>query len=301
MLMTTFHLGNAPCSWGTIENTGRGVPFERMLTELADTGYQGTELGDWGYMPTDPARLRDELSQRGLTLIGSWVTVRLSDAAYHREGLENALRVARLLREVGGERAVVNLGDDHGGARHRFERAGRIRPEDGLDEDGWRVFTQGAQAIAKAVRDETGLRTTLHPHGATWVETPREVREFLDRTDPTLIGICFDTGHYALGGGDPVRGVRDCAERIWLMHFKDFDSSVLERAEAEGWDYRQMIGAGVFSELGRGSVDFPAVLSALRDVGYEGWIVVEQDVLPGLGDPRASAARNREYLRGVGL
>lgn len=301
MTTSPFRLGNAPCSWGTIENTGRGVPYAQMLTELAETGYTGTELGDWGYMPTDPARLQDELSERGLQLIGSWVTVRLSDAGRHREGLGNALRVARLLREVGGERAIVNLGDDHGGARHRFEKAGRIRPEDGLDDAGWRTFTTGAMEIAGAVREETGLRTTLHPHGATWVETPAEVKTFLARTDPEVIGLCFDTGHCALGGGDPAAGVRDYHDRIWLMHFKDFYPGVLERAEAEGWDYRQMIGAGVFSELGRGSVDFPGVLAALEDIGYEGWLVVEQDVLPGMGDPRASAARNREYLRGVGL
>lgn len=297
----TFLLGNAPCSWGTIENTGAGVPYPRMLDELAEAGFVGTELGDWGYMPTDPEALKEELARRGLGLIGSWVTVRLADAAFHRAGLERALSVARLLREVGGERAIVNLGDDHGSARHRALRAGRIRPEDGLDEAGWRTFAEGAMMIANAVREETGLRTTLHPHGATWVETPQEIETFLARTDPEVIGICFDTGHYALGGGDPVRGVRECGERIWLVHFKDFAPEVLERAKAEAWDYREMVGAGVFCELGRGSVDFPGVLEALGETGYQGWIVVEQDVLPGLGTPKASAERNRAYLASIGL
>ncbi len=298
-----FQLGNAPCSWGTIENTGgeRAVPYDRMLDELAWAGFVGTELGDWGFMPTDPATLTEELERRELRLIGSWVTVRLSDKAYHQQGLEQALKVAKLLREVGGPNAVINLGDDHGSAHHRFEKAGRIARADGLDEAGWKTFTEGAQRIARAVRDETGLRTTLHPHGATWVETPGEVETFLERTDPTLIGICFDTGHYALGGGDPVAGVRKHADRIWLMHFKDFQPEVLVEARAKGWTYRDMIGAGVFSELGRGSVDFPEVSRALGDVGYEGWIVVEQDVLPGMGEPKESARRNRDYLRGIGL
>lgn len=296
-----FKLGNAPCSWGTIENTGAGVPYHQMLDELAGAGFVGTELGDWGFMPTDPAKLKDELERRQLELIASWVTVRLSDAAYHRQGLERALKVARLLRDVAGPQAVINLGDDHGSARHRFEKAGRIRPEDGLDAAQWQVFAAGAEAIARAVRDETGLRTTLHPHGATWVETPQEVEMFLERTDPEVLGLCFDTGHYALGGGDPVQGVRDYAERIWLMHFKDFRPEVLEQARAQNWTYRDMIGAGVFSELGQGSVDFPGVLAALKEIAYRGWIVVEQDVLPGMGEPKASAGRNREYLRGIGL
>lgn len=296
-----FRLGNAPCSWGTIENTGAGVPYPQMLDELAEAGFTGTELGDWGYMPTDPEKLKEELTRRQLGLIGSWVTVRLADASFHRQGRERALKVARLLREVGGERAVINLGDDHGSARHRSLRAGRITVADGLDEAGWRTFTAGAEKIARAVRDETGLRTTLHPHGATWVETPQEIETFLARTDPEVIGVCFDTGHYALGGGDPVRGVLEYGERIWLVHFKDFRPSVLAEAKAENWSYRDMVGAGVFSELGRGSVDFPAVLAALREIGYQGWIVVEQDVLPGLGTPQASAERNRAYLEGIGL
>ncbi|UCC72277.1 MAG: TIM barrel protein [Gemmatimonadota bacterium] len=295
------NIGNAPCSWGTIEGvSGQRVGYQQMLDELAATGYQGTELGDWGFMPTDPDELRAELAARKVQLTGSWVTVRLYDEASHDQGIENAVRTARLLAEVGGTEAIINIGDDHGSVPIRHQNAGRIGPEHGLSDEGWQVYVHGAMRVAEAVKRETGLRSTLHPHGSTFVETPAEIERFLRLTDPELLGICFDTGHYALGGGDPVAGIRAYRERIWLVHFKDFDPRVVERAEVEGWNYQEMVGAGVFSELGRGVVDFPAVLEALHEIGYRGWGVVEQDVLPGMGSPKESAQRNRSYLQGIG-
>jgi inosose dehydratase len=295
-------VGNAPCSWGTIENTeGVRIGYRRMLDELAETGYAGSELGDWGFMPSDPAALRDELTSRGIEMIGSWVTVRLYDEAFHQAGVERALKVAHLLAAVGGPEMIVNIGDDHSTVESRFTLTGRIGPEHALDEDGWRVYVAGAERVAAAVLEETGLRSTLHPHGSTYVETPDETERFLALSDPELIGICFDTGHYALGGGDPATGIRRYGERIRLVHFKDFDPEVLARGAVEGWHYHQLVGAGMFSELGSGTVDFPEVLSALREIGYDGWIVVEQDVLPGMGDPKESARRNRTFLEGLGL
>ncbi len=300
--MTNYKLANAPCSWGTIENTAGGrVPYAQMLDELAAAGFVGTELGDLGYMPSDPDKLREELHKRGLEPVGSWVTVRLYDEAYHEEGVERAVRVAKLLAEVGGSHCTVNIGDDHSTVQARFYNTGRIQVEHGLDEAGWQTYVKGIHRVANAVRAETGLRTALHPHGSTFVETPAEIDEFLRRTDPEKVGIVFDTGHYMLGGGDPVEGVKKYGERIQLMHFKDFNPAVVEQAKENGWNYKEMIGAGVFCELGTGAVDFPKVLETLHEVGYDGWIVVEQDVLPGMGSPAENAERNRAYLGRIGL
>ncbi len=297
-----FQVANAPCSWGVIENTaGERSGYVRVIDEMQATGYAGTELGDWGFMPTDPNRLRAELAGRELALLASWVSVRLYDADYHAAGVEAAVRTARLLAEVGGPETLIVIGDDHSTVARRHDRAGRIRPEDGLDEAGWRVYAAGAMRVAEAVRKETGLRSVIHHHGATYVETPAEIDRFLSLTDPAVLGLCFDTGHYMLGGGDPVDGVRRFADRIWHVHFKDFNPAVVAQADAHGWGYQQLIGQGVFSELGQGAVNFPAVLEALRAMDYTGWIVVEQDVLPGMGSPRESAARNRAYLRSIGL
>ncbi len=297
-------VGNAPCSWGTIENTGTEadrIDADRFLDEVAEAGYAGTELGDEGFLPSDPDGLRVALDARGLKLIGGWVTVRLNESDHHDASAERAVRTARLLRAVGGEGATVNLGPDHSRIPHRTARAGRIRPEDGLSEAGWRAFADGAERVARAVRDATGLRSAFHPHGASWVETPDEIAALLDRTDPDLVGLCYDSGHVALGGGDPVAVLRRFADRVTLVHLKDFDGTVLGRADDEGWGYPELVRAGVFPELGRGDVDFPTVLRTLHDVGYRGWTVVEQDVLPGQGDPLAANARNRAFLKGLGL
>lgn len=295
-------VANAPCSWGVIENIGgERSGYARVLDEMVETGYAGTELGDWGFMPTDPARLAAELERRQLQLLASWVSCRLYDAAYHEAGVETAVRTARLLVEVGGPDCFIVLGDDHSTHPVRHARAGRIRPEDGLTDEQWDIYTAGANRIARAARRETGLRTVFHHHAATFVETPAEVERFLQLTDASVLGLCFDTGHYTFGGGDAVEGLRRYADRIWHVHFKDCDTTIIDRADAEGWTYTDMVGQGVFCELGRGVVDFTAVLDTLRQMNYDGWIVVEQDVLPGMGSPKESAARNRAFLAGIGL
>jgi inosose dehydratase len=120
-------------------------------------------------------------------------------------------------------------------------------------------------------------------------------------TDPEVLGLCFDTGHYSFGGGNAVEGVRRHADRIWHVHFKDHDPKVAAKSRREGWNAVKTIEQGVFCELGNGDVDFKAILGELGRRGYSGWIVVEQDVIPGMGNPKESAKRNREYLKRIGL
>ena len=145
------------------------------------------------------------------------------------------------------------------------------------------------------------LRTVFHHHCAGYVEHPTEIDTLMRLTDPDLLGLCFDTGHFRFGGGDPVQGLHTYKDRIWHVHFKDCDPQVAERSRAEQWDYFHSIRNGIFCELGRGDVDFARIQSELKENGYDGWIVVEQDVLPGLGEPKESAQRNRDYLSSIGL
>ncbi len=155
--------------------------------------------------------------------------------------------------------------------------------------------------VAEQVRTQAGLRTVFHHHCAGFVETPEEVDQIMSRTDPELLGLCFDTGHYRFGGGDPLAALDRYASRIWHVHFKDCHPDVAAKSRDEGWDYDTSIGKGVFCELGDGDVDFPAILSRLTGIGYDGWIVVEQDVLPGMGSPKESAQRSRDYLGDLGV
>ena len=121
-------------------------------------------------------------------------------------------------------------------------------------------------------------------------------------TDPDLLGICLDTGHWTFGTGEnPVDAVREFGDRIWHVHFKDATRRSWPSPAARNGTASTSTGHGVFCELGKGCVDFPGVLAALGDIGYDGWIVVEQDILPGMGNPKESARRNREYLRSLGV
>lgn len=300
--MHTLNVSNAPCSWGAMEFdwSAPRMSYAQMLDEMAATGYVGTELGQWGFMPTEPAALRQELARRRLALSGAFVPVELTNEADHARGSEAAVRVARLLADAGTAPYLV-LSDATAHHPARTKIAGRVQPEDGLDDRAWDTVARGADRIARDVLDRTGLRTVFHHHCATFVETPREIDELMSRTDPSLVGLCLDTGHCAFGGGNPVTTLERWRDRVWHVHLKDCEPDVKFRAERERWDYQESVRHGVFCELGRGMVDFRAVLGRLQSSGYRGWLVVEQDVLPSLGTPRASAARNREYLRSIGV
>jgi len=315
-------VANAPCSWGVLEFEAPAThaPAVQVLDEMATAGYAGTELGDWGFLPTSPAALAADVARRHLALVGAFVPVALARAEALDEGIEHAVRTARLLADAQSEQgydpfsttgptekksypfsAVIVLSDDNTSVPNRTMRAGRIREEDGLDAAAWDAFARRAEQIATAVRDAAGLRTVFHHHCGGYVETPQEIEALMSRTDAALLGLCLDTGHLMYGGGNPVDTIAKYRQRIWHVHFKDCEPTLARQARAEGWDYHTAIRRGIFCELGQGMVPFASVLDALRIEHYAGWIVVEQDVLPGLGTPAASAQRNRQYLRRLGL
>lgn len=317
--MTDIHIANAPVSWGSFEFeglAGESIAYGQMLDELRDTGYVGTELGDWGYMPAEAAVLKGELQRRHVAMVGAFVPVALKNPDAHAQGEAHALNVARLLAAVMDDEGaspspprvgtspppLIVLADDNCTDPVRTRNAGRVTPEMGLSQEEWKTFTRGAEGIARAVWRETGLRTAFHHHCAGYVETPEEIARFLGMTDPSLLGLVFDTGHYLYGTGSNesqrvVDGLSRFGDRIWHMHFKDCQPQVAEEARSSGWDYFTALRHGVFCELGRGRVPFEAVADWLRERNYQGWIVVEQDVLPGMGSPKESAQRNRDYLK----
>jgi len=304
-------VGNAPCSWGSLEFeglAGEAIGYAQMLDELVASGYTGTELGDWGFMPTNTEQLHAVLAERKLTMTGAFVPVALRDPDAHDEGLERVLTVARQLAAVASSEypPFLVLADENGSDPVRTKQAGRIGPELGLKPEEWRVFADGANRIAQAVREQTGLRTVFHHHCAGYVETPAEIDTLLSMTDPETLGLVFDTGHFLYGSGqnDPavvLEALDRHADRIWYVHFKDCHPQIAEQARREEWDYFTAVGHGVFCELGKGCVDFAAVTNWLREHNYRGFITVEQDVLPGMGAPRLSAERNRAFLRTLGL
>ena len=225
-------IANAPCSWGVLEFDlpGQALGFAQVLDEIRDTGYVGTEFGDWGFMPTEPAALRRELDARKLAMVGAFVPVAFVDRKAHAPGAEVAVRTAKLLAAVAGQAPFIVLADDNGKNPTRTKKAGRIAAGDGLTDAEWTAFAEGVEHVARAVREQAGLRSVFHHHAAGLVETPEEITRLLELTDPGLVGLCFDTGHCRFGGGDPLAALRRHRDRIWHVHFKDCSPSIHQRS-----------------------------------------------------------------------
>jgi inosose dehydratase len=296
-------IANAPCSWGALEFDleGKSLGYREVLSEMVETGYAGTELGDWGFMPTNPQQLQAVLKEKTLELLGAFVPVALSNEKAHPAGIELALKTAGLMFDAGFKNAFVVLADENGSVEERVKNAGRITPEIGLTASQWKIFAAGAEKVAKAVKEKYGMRTVFHHHCGGYVETPAELDQLMELTDPELVGLCLDTGHFAFGGGDPLGALKKYYSRAWHVHFKDFDPKVGQLAKEKKYDYFRSVEEGVFCELGKGNVDFQAVVAFLNEKKYDGWIVVEQDVLPGMGSPKKCAAWNRQFIKSLGL
>lgn len=296
-------IANAPCSWGALEFEleGKSLGYEQVLSEMVETGYAGTELGDWGFMPSVPHELNAALTDKNLQLLGAFVPVAMANKDAHEAGVQLALKTAGLMYDAGYKNAFIVLADENGSIEERTKNAGRITPEMGLNEDQWLTFAAGAEKVAQAVKDKYGMRTVFHHHCGGYVETHREVAKLMNLTNPELLGLCLDMGHFAFGGGEPVEALEKYYNRIWHVHFKDFDPKVGQDAVEKEYDYFKSVEEGAFCELGKGNVDFQSIVDILNDKGFDGWIVVEQDVLPGMGAPKKCAANNREFIKSLRL
>jgi inosose dehydratase len=232
-------IANAPCSWGALEFDleGQSKGYAEVLTEMQTSGYIGSELGDWGFMPTDPQELRRVISEKGFWIPGAFVPVALAKEETHSDGVKKALQVAKLLVEAGFENAFIVLADENGSIPDRTQNAGRIVQGMGLSHEEWIVFANGANRIAKEVKEKYGLRTVFHHHCAGYVETEEEIDTLMKMTNPNLLGLCLDMGHCMFGGGDPVRVLKNHHSRIWHVHFKDYDPKVGAKTKLEKWDY----------------------------------------------------------------
>ncbi|MBZ0301944.1 MAG: TIM barrel protein [Anaerolineae bacterium] len=294
-------IANAPVSWGIYEFEGSAQKFAytQVLDEIVESGYTGIELGPWGFLPTEPDALRVELEPRGLKLLSSFVPVKLVDRAAHEAGEKHAMQVGKLLAALGAP--FIVLADDNGSVPELVAQAGQ-RSGSKLTAEEWDVFAEGVNRIARKIHDELGLKIVFHHHCGGYVETPEESRQLLARADQDLVGLCLDTGHWHYGGGDAVECIREFGERVRYLHLKDCSATIAAQCRQQKLNYFQATAAGVFCELGDGEVDFPTVIAEMEKLGYDGWAIVEQDVLTeDLQAPKRSAQRNREYLRGLGL
>ncbi|MDP6777411.1 MAG: sugar phosphate isomerase/epimerase [Candidatus Latescibacteria bacterium] len=290
-------IGSAPDSWGVwFPSDPKQTPWDRFMDEVSEAGYEWIELGPYGYLPTDAATLRGELDKRGLKTSAAFVMTDLVDPA-NRDALEReVLNVCKLLVELdAGSMVLID-------STYTDLFTGEPIGSRQLTEDEWKQLIETAHGVGEICRDRFGLKLVFHPHAETHVEYEDQIERFLEDTDPDLVSLCFDTGHHAYRGGDPIAFMRNHHDRIPYLHLKSVDREVQSRVEAEGIPFATAVSMDMFVEPAKGAVDFEAFRDVLNEIGYEGWGIVEQDMYPAPFDkPLPIAKRTREYLREIGL
>lgn len=290
-------LGTAPDSWGVwFPDDPAQVPWSRYLDEVRDAGYRLTELGPFGYLPTDPARLRDELGRRDLTLTGGTVFVALHKGP-------DALAQAKTdcdteMATIGplGARHLVILPEGY------TDLEGKLTASPDLDDDEWRALVSGMSELGRYVMGEHGAVLTFHTHADSHVGTQGEIERFLDHTDPDTVQLCLDTGHVTYCGADNLKLIRDYPERIAYVHLKQVDVAIRERVRKESLGFAPAVRLGVMVEPPLGEPDMPELLAALGALDRELYCIVEQDLYPCEPDvPYPIALRTQEYFKTSGL
>lgn len=290
-------IATAPVSWGVLmKDTPNVPPYAVVLDQIKEAGYTGTELGPYGYLPFDIPKLSDELDSRGLTLISAFTIFNFVEGQNDEVVYREAFETMQVLSALGCEHIVLSdtlFVDDN-----RTRRAGRIRQEDSLSGKQWDQAAKNVNDFAHIVHEEYGMKSAAHPHVGGYLETDFEIDALLERTDPALVGLCFDMAHIAYGGGDPVAVLDKWRDRTFYLHIKECDNRVRQQVIERKGDYFDGVESGVFPALGQGTIDWQAINKILHEMDYNGWGTVEQDILPSQGiDALESAKANRSFLR----
>jgi inosose dehydratase len=296
----SLNLGTCPDSWGVwFADDPLQTPWYRFLDEVAEVGYRWLELGPYGYLPTDPVRLADELARRGLQVAGGTMH---GHSGLHVPGdwpdiLAATRRVAGLTAAVGAKHLVFVPVPGY-----RDDKTGDYLEPAELGADEWQTMTRAADELGKVISQEYGVALQFHPHADSHVETQQQTERFLDDTDPRYVNLCLDTGHLAYRHANNVALIRHYPERIGYIHIKQMDPAIVDKADREGLAFGQAVAMGASCEPPGGEPDLPEVTKALRELDRDLFVVVEQDMYPCDFDrPKPIAQRTHDYLRGLGI
>ncbi|WP_087065702.1 sugar phosphate isomerase/epimerase family protein [Intestinibacillus massiliensis] len=293
--MENIKVGIAPDSWGVwFPEHEKQTPWYRCMDEMKVSGYDGVELGPWGYFPNTNPMLKNALEARGLSLVAGTVGGDFLDDASIDAMCATIDDIAALLKDFPEAKYIVLLP-----AMYTDLETGVQVCDPNLTGAQWAIYCKNVQRAADRVASH-GLVGAFHPHVDCHVQTETQIERLMDDTDVML---CFDTGHHVYGGGEPVSFYQKHADRIPYIHIKDCDLAVKAKMDAEHWSFAKAVTEGIMVEPGKGSIDFAAFRKALDEKGYDGWVVVEQDLFPvkSFDLPLPIAQRGRENLRKAGF
>lgn len=286
-------LAGAPISWGVCEVPGWGIELapRRVLSEMREVGLTATELGSDGYLPTDPAELKDLCAEYDLTMIGGFVPVVIHEPSQLDATIEATHRAAKLMSAAGGTMFVSSPVTDWDWGPRRE-----------LDADDW---AHGAKVLSVIddIVGEYGMTQAMHPHLRTIVETREDILNVLEHSE---VGWTFDMGHMQIGGMDPMEFLDSAFDRIQHVHLKDVVMDLAMPVFEHEQTIMEGVQAGMFCNLGSGDVPIGEIVSTLEARGYDQWYVIEQDAAitsgqPAEGDgPILDVLASIGFLRGIG-
>lgn len=300
----------APCCWGVDDIRNPHLPsWQKVLDEAAAAGFGGLELGPYGYMPLDVERVGAALLERGLSIVAGTIFDDLVSPGNRDNLLRQTDEICAFITALpqpaahAGQRqpapyfTVMDWGhEERDYAAGHSDRAPRLGDAD------WTDMMDNIRAIADLARERYGVRATVHPHAGGYIEFEDELDRLAVDIGPETAGLCLDTGHLAYAGMDPVAILRRYADRLDYIHFKDIDPQVFARVMAKRIRFFDACAQGVMCPIGRGNIDYPAIHALLTDLGYGGYITIEQERDPqNAGGVLADLASSRDFLRRTGF
>jgi inosose dehydratase len=293
-------LGSCPDSWGVwFAEDPLQTPWNRFLDEIADVGYEWLELGPYGYLPTDPNQLRDELARRKLKVAGGTMH---GHSGLHRPAdfdtiVEVTSKVSALTSAIGAKHVIFVPVPGY-----RNDKTGEYLAPPQLDAEQWKVMIAATNELGKIIAEEYGVKLQFHPHADSHVETQQQTERFLQDTDPRYVSLCLDTGHLAYRRADVVSIIRNFSARIGYVHIKQMDPKIIAIAERDDLPFGKAVAMGASCEPPQGEPNVAEVTRALLELKAELFVVVEQDMYPAEFDkPKPIAARTRRFLHRCGV
>jgi len=276
----TIRFGVSPIAWinDDMPELGGDTPLESVLADCQAIGFEGVELG--GVFPRDPAVLKPLLDRYRLDLVGGWY----SGALLAHSADDEIAALQPHLNLLKAMDCSVFIHAETSNAIHG-DPSKTLSATPRLDAEGWKAFGSRLTKVADYIASQ-GLKFAYHHHLGTVVERPEDLEAFLANTGSS-VGLTVDTGHAALGGLDPVQVIRSHPERVAHVHCKDIRGDVFSKViSQDGGSFLEGVLAGMFTVPGDGSLDYAAVMRALAEIGYSGWIIVEAEQDPAIANPR---------------
>lgn len=300
----------APCCWGVDDPKNPYLPsWTRVLEEAGKAGYSAIELGPYGYLPIDAALVAAELKKNGLAIVAGTIFHDLLNADNQESVLHAVDDICALitdpqlptLKRHDGQKfptpymTVMDWGHDE-----RDYAAGHLDAAPRLSDEEWARFMGNVRAVCERA-NKWGVRPVIHPHAGSYIEFADEIEKVVRDIPYDVAGLCLDTGHLYYSHMDPVEYLKKYSDRLDYVHFKDVNETVYQQVLGEHIRFFDGCGKGAMCPIGTGSLDYPAIKQVLADIGYAGYITIEQERDPrnsdtSLRDVKASV----DYLKSVG-